>query len=557
MKKLFLTLVLFFIVVMFFNNICAQKNVSLFDEYSSRKFITPVFLDKNNLNDHSSMINLINPSRIVLPASVEKANILKNKIGFHENVLASLEKNKIPNEIFKELFVADGKWTYDKLLERAKKNMTDADYLRFKSSSVGVRGGAGRKFYNTVLKSNFIFTYSYSDLHTQEEEYNRIDLANFARAEKDKKNTFKKEKDKYKFKPVKRTDAGYIVDLKINIFKILLDNEQIVMLENAIYGINDDNDDKTKIKNLMQYSFKLKRVGGGSRKLEVIYNKEKAKKKHYTKKHYFKRLFGNSNIKSLLGKVLENSKEFRIKSTIYDTKRGLAVKIGTKEGLKRNNRFFVYELMLDKNGNLKKKRKGAVRAKKPAKNDGIATGNTQPTKFYQIQGRKLGKGMLLEQNRNNGSLDIGYGDNFYASISGFLGFMNAGRFGIDFQTFQNLQFDSIALSTYNLSAYMEKDIHFARNFYVTGDMGLYIEESSFSNDSLNTFYVKEPKEHSQILTWELGVSAGVYLTPKLKLFAKMRYLPGKYKDGSVFGKGGLFAIKRKKTRYFAGVSFEW
>ena len=66
---------------------------------------------------------------------------------------------------------------------------------------------------------------------------------------------------------------------------------------------------------------------------------------------------------------------------------------------KPERRYFIYQLEADEQGDVLAKRRGVVRASnKIAKNDSIATGDSELTRFYQIQGGKIYEGMLMQEN---------------------------------------------------------------------------------------------------------------------------------------------------------------
>ena len=64
----------------------------------------------------------------------------------------------------------------------------------------------------------------------------------------------------------------------------------------------------------------------------------------------------------------------------------IAAKIGTKENVQNADRYAVYAYRENKDGELISVKRGMVRATVVSNNDGIATGNTEPTYFYQISG---------------------------------------------------------------------------------------------------------------------------------------------------------------------------
>jgi hypothetical protein len=97
--------------------------------------------------------------------------------------------------------------------------------------------------------------------------------------------------------------------------------------------------------------------------------------------------------------------EFKVKTAIYET-RPLRAKIGLKEGLKTDSRFFAYEYVYnEKTNKAVPKRRGVIRASSKSKivdNRKVATGKMQTSKFYQVHGRKLEAGYTLQQHNDFG-----------------------------------------------------------------------------------------------------------------------------------------------------------
>ena len=95
--------------------------------------------------------------------------------------------------------------------------------------------------------------------------------------------------------------------------------------------------------------------------------------------------------------LTEINEDFRVKATLFATS-PLRAKIGTKEGVTVDQRYFVYERQLNEAGDEVAKQKGVIRAtSKIVKNDTIATGEGGTTTFYQTYGAKLYEGMTIQQ----------------------------------------------------------------------------------------------------------------------------------------------------------------
>ncbi|HHT22426.1 MAG TPA: hypothetical protein GXZ87_03805 [Bacteroidales bacterium] len=100
--------------------------------------------------------------------------------------------------------------------------------------------------------------------------------------------------------------------------------------------------------------------------------------------------------------------DFKAKAPVYSIN-PITSKLGEKEGVKPERRYFVYQLEADEQGDVTAKRKGVVRASnKIAKNDTIATGDSELTRFYQTQGGKIREGMLMQENPDFGISIGGY-----------------------------------------------------------------------------------------------------------------------------------------------------
>ncbi len=126
--------------------------------------------------------------------------------------------------------------------------------------------------------------------------------------------------------------------------------------------------------------------------------------------------------KESIFKITNKVDDLKTKSSIYKEK-PITAKIGTKEGLYIDQRYFAYDIVIDKDNNQKKKRRGVLRVHKVANDDGIAEGHTKASVFTQQGGHRLYNGMLIELNEDRGIVpNIGYtkafGNNALSGISG-------------------------------------------------------------------------------------------------------------------------------------------
>ncbi len=94
---------------------------------------------------------------------------------------------------------------------------------------------------------------------------------------------------------------------------------------------------------------------------------------------------------------------FRVKMNVSGT-RPIRSKIGKKEGLRCEQRYFVYEYVWnDKTGTADQHRKAVVRATgKITDNRGVATGSSGESRFYQVYGGTVRQGMIMQQRNDAG-----------------------------------------------------------------------------------------------------------------------------------------------------------
>ena len=92
--------------------------------------------------------------------------------------------------------------------------------------------------------------------------------------------------------------------------------------------------------------------------------------------------------------------------------------IGTKEGLKIDNRYMIFEILAqDSLGNPTKKQKVSTFRVKKATNNSITTSTTAPSVFYKIGGGKPDIGMLMQNKEDVGvGISVGYGNDAFVRL---------------------------------------------------------------------------------------------------------------------------------------------
>ena len=464
-----------------------------------------------------------------------------------------LNEKKIANAVFLNLLLKDGQITFDIIKDKVKNNMTDADAMEFSATSVGVEGSAERKFFTSVLQSNYIAVATVRSVVTQDSKYDDTDRKNYNRAKREANDP--KIKNKYQYRPVVRNKTGYHATLYVTLYKIVLDSEASIMaFEEAIFGGETEKTNQQMMDALIDYPFVLKKENNGISYVKATELKTIASQRGYDTSYYFKKMLKPSNFKNTLTTASRNIDAFKTRAPIFNTKPNIQVKIGTKEDLKTNKRFYVYERVQSKNGKIKAKKRGTIRVKgKPANNKGVARGNTIPSNFYQISGKKLDKGMLVEENNNTmsfglkyrltGNKQISFGADYLVPITSTKLYASMGLESNDLTSPYNNPTQKI--KTTRISGGVTKDLHFGRNFFLGLSLGAAMEISKAEDDNFNqTFGMRLESDDENYkdmgvskIGYDAGASLGFYLGPGMRIAGNINYAPVNYKDASEFTVG--------------------
>ncbi len=201
--------------------------------------------------------------------------------------------------------------------------------------------------------------------------------------------------------------------------------------------------------------------------------------------------------------------DFKVVTPLYG-RRPLRAKIGLKEGLLTDHRFYVYEHVYNrKNNAVEPVMRGVIRADKRSRihdNRHEAFGDMGTSRFYQVAGRRLNEGYTLVQ-RNDlgfelllagtfGEISGGYGrlDLRTGRFTGIRAFFIYAEGGIDAQEYTLMSGTSENFTFIRFGAGLAKGLQFTRNIELRPYVGLGIESASsdtFSDDDqLSAYYVK-------------------------------------------------------------------
>lgn len=336
------------------------------DNRNSSRFIEKVgsitFPDKYNNNNFPSV--LINPnfsrSSATVPNDIKKL-LEDQKVGL---LTLALWYNRQP----------DGTMNMDVIHQRGRFSATDEDFLRAQTSK---RGSAALEDYgNRLVNLSYILVIDVKDIKSAKE----LGLAN---------------------------TKGWQANVTGYLYRINFSED----IQNAFYDTWIYSDDTPKVKEekrklfekltvplelVIQQSVKVVATQPESTTGLGLLVKPKSEDELMLE-------LAQKSLDDLIYQIEMKVEEFKVKTSIHQV-RPIRSKIGLKEGLKTDSRFFVYEFVWNEKLNQAvPKRRGVIRAtSKIVDNRKEATGDTEVSTFYQVAGRKLEPGYTLQQQNDFG-----------------------------------------------------------------------------------------------------------------------------------------------------------
>ncbi len=372
-----------------------SKTGKVSTEYN-RNALTVIVLDNNNkfISDLKQA-----SSGIVIPGKFDDNLLTTRYISSQTSskaVESALKDNHIPNEIIAKWFsrTDDGKMSMNVIYDRGLYNATDDEIKQASGSKLGLAKvkDAGE----ILLNHSYILVLAFNKIEDMAEKYDKQDAAKKALAKKMGTD----------YEPVKRRKNGWEGEVTAYLYKINFADSIIDEFYNDMW-IYDDDDAATiaaKKEKFDNARFPISFITVASGDADGSqYNQGEilAPPKQLTRDELFQKMI-NTGITNAIFDIERKVEEFRVKTPLYGSS-PLKAKIGRKEGLYTEQRYFVYEFEQKSNGDTKAKRKGVVRAKKVVDNKQVATGNSDLyTTFYQTSGRALMAGMLLQQRNDMG-----------------------------------------------------------------------------------------------------------------------------------------------------------
>jgi hypothetical protein len=460
-------------------------------------------------------------------------NDITNRIG------KALVNGRYSNDVVAKWFSRskDGSFSVDLLQSRGLYNATDADVKAAGSSKLGMAKlmDSGEK----LLNKSYVIVYDISDLISKEEFYNRLD-----------------KKNKTPDKPVTRDMNGFLGNVNAYIYKIDFNDSINAVFWQQLWA--DKGDPKLKDKKLAfdNFSFPVKYVTRLTSSSEASqYNPgEVAAPKVQATKEQLMTDFLDKGISNALMVLDRNVEDFKVKTVLYGTN-PLRAKIGMKENLKIDQRYFVFEMRQNNGGKIKAHRQGVIRAtNKIVDNRKVATGQSEPSVFYQVAGKRLDDGMLLQQRSDLGlALGIAYSTGGVNGLSARLEINTSSFFKKSAPSMIKLYIEggyeskemkiaikSVTQNYKDFTRYelgLGKEFCFLRNLRFQPFAGVGLEQFTNKDDSKLSF--SSLYEHA-------GAMAGINLLHNLQLTGTFSYyfMTGKITD-------------ENKTDYTIGGLAEW
>jgi hypothetical protein len=387
------------------------------DSYA-RSSISYLLLDFSNEKYSPMLKEAINTTR--MPSKFDNNDLKKKVITapyFHDQVFPNANENakKIISTLTTEKYAIDivkfwwnikdnGNYSTDLIKARGEYNATDEDFNQAMATKVGRAkiADAGIK----LIGNSYVLVMDYKDIKTMQEIYDAKDLEERKKAEKEKK----------EFVPVKRIKNGFVGKATAYLFQVNYpDTVQGYFNESFI---DEKRIDITKLNQIFDnvYSpFKLVTTQSvdvdGTQPNPGQFLAPAVQK---TDSELMVVLV-NDGISKSLNSIENRVEAFRVKTPVTNVG-PIRAKIGEKESLTHERRYFVWQYVSDNRDNVIAKKKGVIRARKVVNNKSDELGKTQESEFYQVAGGKVTEGMTLQEAK-----DLGCGLSLGGGSDGFVG----------------------------------------------------------------------------------------------------------------------------------------
>jgi hypothetical protein len=479
MKKLLVLLVLLFPRLLFAQQNSNSQNT--IPESYYRNSLTVVFLDQGGNHwsqarqkaaniSFSDKYDNNNLSGLFMQPSFSRGSLMSTAVA--EAINSELEKRNIGRDIIAKWYnrQPDGTMDVELVHQRGRFTATDADYMVASSTRRG--DAALEDLGNKLVNKSYVLVLDVYDIKSMSES------------------------DEESLKGWRGNVTGYL-------YRVNFDEEtRMAFYDTWIYE-----DDPTNVINSKKNAFDnlnipLEYVTSVSTSVRSTQSKQYGSKSEDQLMQDFLQKTYDDVLFNLEMKV----DAFKVVTPLYG-RRPLRAKIGLKEGLKTDFRFFVYEHVYNPRTNSTRQvRRGVIRAKSSSKihdNRHEASGEMGTSQFYQVAGRRLHEGYTLVQRNDFGVEIILAGET--GGIGGFYGRadIRTGRFtgirsffvyvdlGLDGDDSQMLGSDFTML---RVSGGLAKGMQLTRNAELRSYLGIGVESASndtyTEDDAIQAYYFR-------------------------------------------------------------------
>jgi hypothetical protein len=376
----------------------------------------------------------------------------RHDVIYKTDVLQLLGSQKVGQGILARWFnrQGDGTFNTDVLKERGIYNSDDSDFSLVNATKRGQSSlmDAGL----SLVDKSYVMVIGYSNLITMNQHYDQI-----------------------KATPENRKLNGVKGDMIGMLYKIDFSDSISTLFFNDMWTAKGTPDPEKKAAAFNSFNFPFKPVKYLVMPLQATQSnpgQSSSPKVQKTQDQLLQEVV-NTSVEGLLNSITTLISEFKVKGQIYKTK-PIAIKIGKKEGLGFDQRYFVFENRENSKGQKYSERVGVIKSMSVADNRVVSKGETDPSYFYQVAGGKIDNlGMFAEQ-RNDAGLNL------------FIGYQSAGLSG----------------ATGRLEYYLGRVLYSSKSnkisrgltsfkLYVEGgyNMGDYTLQTSSGKESLNIYHI--------------------------------------------------------------------
>ncbi len=368
--------------------------------------------DNRLVSNNSLNVNM--PAKPVMPTSDNPLELKKMMDNYKKavqdwNTLKEKELNAklsgVARDVISNMFGRDaqGNLSYAKIMEAAAYSATDGQALSAGASEN--KNNIYTEIAEELLKRGYVVAYDVKSLETYEQSYNKADASAQALAAKSGKPAT----------PVKRTSEGWIANFDYSIYRLVWNDSISTIFYTQVWldeNVTDPAVRAQKKSAFDSFNFPLELMLSGSNTAissqsndAAFYEKTKIKRKSMDELITELPIDMQNSMVSKGGRKIE---DFKMRAPIFQES-PVSVKLGTKEGLYYDERFFVYEIVTDKKGNKEKKRVGILRSSKIVDNSIVAAGTSPASTFRQEGGKRLYQGSLVELKEDFGlGFNLGY-----------------------------------------------------------------------------------------------------------------------------------------------------